>query len=460
MAAVFTVLVLLSSVLPLRSVLLGGIPFWHDPARDMLLAWGNLHKLTLIGPPGGIPGIFYGPYWIWLLSWPMVFTRDPRFIVLLAITIPSLILFPLILWKMHDRFGVPAVFIIWILFICNFESYLTFPWSPSPAALVFLGLAYLIAVDAPVIFWGIASALVPNFNFSFGLTVVFATGVYVLATKFRRLPHFLAGVGVVYLPLIIFELRHNFLQLRAFFDAFIQSVFYHRAVVGQIGMTKGEILSYLGSIPTQILHLPANFAAPLFVAAVFLILVKGLWRDRLIQFLTISLVSMVSIYMVTKNPVWPYYFIGTETIFLIVLGLIMAKSKVVTVVVGLFSLGLFVSAAVNFWQTFPPKYLTVPSLISKETITRFVITDAGQKPYQVFAYSPAIFTYDYDYLFSWLGKENNPDANLVYLIIPADTKTAVKEDFVHYKTGDKGFVTVEEKNFLDGTTVIKRLRTI
>jgi hypothetical protein len=55
------------AVINLYPIIVGNIPFWYDPARDMLSAWDNLHKLTLIGSTSGIPGIFYGPYWIWLL---------------------------------------------------------------------------------------------------------------------------------------------------------------------------------------------------------------------------------------------------------------------------------------------------------------------------------------------------------------------------------------------------------
>jgi len=61
----------------LYAIISGNISFWYDPARDMLSAWDNLHKLTLIGSTSGIPGIFYGPYWIWLLSIPIFFSKDP-----------------------------------------------------------------------------------------------------------------------------------------------------------------------------------------------------------------------------------------------------------------------------------------------------------------------------------------------------------------------------------------------
>ena len=64
----FSLFFLFPLFLSLKNIIQGNIPFWFDNARDFLLALGNLEKPTLIGPPTGIPGVFYGPYWIWLLS--------------------------------------------------------------------------------------------------------------------------------------------------------------------------------------------------------------------------------------------------------------------------------------------------------------------------------------------------------------------------------------------------------
>src|SRR6187551_3411896 len=79
----------------LHNVFSASIPFWYDPARDMLMGWDNLHKFTLIGPTTGIPGLFYGPYWIWMLSLGELFSKDPRIVILIVATLPYLILFPL-----------------------------------------------------------------------------------------------------------------------------------------------------------------------------------------------------------------------------------------------------------------------------------------------------------------------------------------------------------------------------
>src|SRR5690349_7189844 len=81
----------------LINIFTGNISFWYDPARDLLAGLANLHKPTLIGPTSGIPGVFYGPYWIWLLSFGQLFSHDPRIVVLIAGALPYLIFFPMVL---------------------------------------------------------------------------------------------------------------------------------------------------------------------------------------------------------------------------------------------------------------------------------------------------------------------------------------------------------------------------
>ena len=102
---IFSLIFILPFLASLKDILTGIIPFWYDPARDFLLALENLKKPTLLGPPTGIPGIFYGPYWIWLISIGMIFSKNPRFIVFLIQTLPYFTIFPLVLYKLTKHLG-------------------------------------------------------------------------------------------------------------------------------------------------------------------------------------------------------------------------------------------------------------------------------------------------------------------------------------------------------------------
>ena len=141
MTKFFRILIILSIIYPLivtlHSILSGAMPFGYDPARDLLSAQENLKKLTLIGPPGGIPGIFYGPYWIWLLSIGLIFSRDPRYISVFVLVIPYFILFIGLLLKLAKIIGKRNCILLWLLFFFSYPDYINDLWHPHLAPIIF-----------------------------------------------------------------------------------------------------------------------------------------------------------------------------------------------------------------------------------------------------------------------------------------------------------------------------------
>lgn len=454
----YAIFILIASIIPLRSIILGGIPFWHDPARDLLLAQDNLQKLTLIGPPGGIPGIFYLPYWIWLLSIPMVFNQDPRWIVLTAITLPSMILFSLLLWRMRNLLGGLTVLVIWAIFIVNYNNHLTFPWSPYPASLLVLLLAYLVYIRASVFFLGIVAALVSAFNFSFGITVIFGTAIFVILTDWKKTFQYFFGVCLVYIPFLVFEIRHDFLQTRAFSNALLNSIVYNRSVVEQTGIPKNQIIDVFLGVFIEMWHLPPAWVKVLGLTLIILGIIRKLWRERLFILFSCISGSLLMIYSLNKNPTWPYHFIGVEMIFLLLIGLVSSKVRIMSLIIGGWSFWLFGKLLIEFFNPLIPNYLLLPTLVSKESIAKMIIVDAGQNSYTLFAYSPASRSYEYEYLFKWLGKNYSLEDRMVYLILPSGTPKSVGEDFINYKTPGGFYKTEWEKFAPDGTKIIKRVK--
>lgn len=480
----------------LRNLFTGSIPFWYDPARDVLLGVSNLHKWTLIGPPTGIPGIFYGPYWIWFLSVPLVFTRDPVLVILTVLTVPYFIFFPLLLTRLHKIWGFYVPWILWFLFWFSFNSYTTFLWNPHLAPLFFVLLSVLLGIKGEVpkramVFYvpiGFVAGLIVNFHFSFGLGVlvaVFLTQMLLSvldelkqkhsARKFitdLALSFFLMGLGVAlaFLPTILFESRHGFNQLRALLDTAEKSLFFNSAVVGQMGLTHTQILEKLRDLPAKILSLPPQ--QTIFIWAIFpVILAFSIIRKHtffdsvgersIFLFWIICLFSVFRIFSASRNPIWDYHFIGVETIIILMLGWAAGKSKIILVALSLWVFVLLGRNGLDYFRSFPGNPYAFPSLAGKELIVNKIYTNAGSSPFKVYAYAPAIYTYDYDYLFSWLGKnhsrsEDRSAVRIYYLIIPSTT-TAIENDFINYRTPTKDFVTVWRQKMQDGTTIIKRV---
>lgn len=480
------------SFFAIHNIIIGNIAFWYDPARDMLSGWNNLSKITLIGSTTGIPGIFYGPYWIWWLSFAEFFSKDPRFIYLLTTTIPYLIFLPLILMYFKKIFGKIICISLWLLFVFNFKNYITGLWNPNLAPLLFLVIIYLLISISyekldkksivKIIASGLLTGLVLNIHISF--SVGFAIGVLLfiifytlLFSKFSIKERFFSAIKfislyilsiiVVFWPYIIFELRHQFLQTHTLFNA----ILHQGAVVSITGLTKTQIITNYFERFGQLLSLSLTFSMIFFVITLVLIIFltskhkiffSNIQKKLIIVLVTIT-IGVLTIYLSAKNPVWDYHFIGAEIICLLAIGLIAAKIKYLKYILFIWSVYLAIVGVVNYLHYFSINPINGGSLMTEEFIVHTIATDGDSTPYSVYAYSPSIYTYEYDYLFRWLvHKDVSYDPSMiekekiVYLILP-ETKKNLLDDFINFRTPSI-YKTSKTWKISDGTVILKKIQ--
>ncbi|HVZ58889.1 MAG TPA: hypothetical protein VG935_04025, partial [Patescibacteria group bacterium] len=257
-------------------VLSGSLPFWYDPARDFLLAWDNLSKVTLIGPVTGIPGIFYGPYWIWLISMGLLISKDPKITVFLIQTIPYILILPgiFLLQKNFSRLSLASV---WLLFMFGTGiHYATMPWNPHIAPIFLIFIFLLIAhinLSAlhqreyrSAVLLGVLLGLVVNVHISFGVVAVLGTAIYLLTSfmtidrkKRKKFTSELfwsqalfcllttLGLLVTFTPFFLFEIRHNFIQTKSL----LATLTANHPVVGLKGLSHQEIIRQFFLSATQ-----------------------------------------------------------------------------------------------------------------------------------------------------------------------------------------------------------------
>ncbi len=500
------IVIVLSIIYPLflslNNILNASIPFWFDPARDFLLALDNLSKPTLIGQPTGIPGVFYGPYWIWAISLVLKISKDPRLVAAIILLLPYFTIFPYVLFKFSKIYGLKICLFLWVLFIFSSQAYTTFLWNPHLAPLLFLILVYL-TVNFPsgelnnfeylkILVAGIISGLILNTHMSFGLGVIGATIIFfVLTTLFNVLENrthifrfilkraiyilvFITGLLSTLVPYFVFELRHNFLQSRSLLKTITDAVFYNSASVGQTGLKPQEILQQFFLIkPTGILSLRTEQIVAIYLLViglfVYMYVRKKLSFSRdeknLLLYLLLCSAVLLELFLSSKNPVWDYHFIGTEIIFILLIGLVARKLNFVERGLSFWSVILILVSLLSFISSFNNGPYSVSSLATKKYIVEGIYNDVGKLPFAVYAYSPAIYTYDYDYILKWLGEdvyhqlpeEGALKADIIYLIIPK-TSEATQADFIYSKTPEQRYQTLNKWVIPDGTTVIKRGR--
>ncbi len=475
-----------------KPIIIGSIPFWFDPARDLMAAWDNLRKPTLIGSSTGIPGIFYGPFWIWLLSLPLVISRDPRFVTFIVATVPYFVFFPLVLFKFSKVFSRYISFVLWVLFILSFGAYSNQLWNPNPAPLIYLILVYLILTfEAKTsrknylrsFLTGLSLGLLLNFHMSFGLGVCAGMIVFFIISFFtelkkfssyiRLIPVMITGFLMAFIPFALFEVRHGFNQVKAFLLTMRKAVLENSAIVGQVGFSKEKIVSSFFGRFNDLLKTPKIPTILIIIFVLYLLYlvirkkIKISFFDlRLFLLLFLSAAGILFVYLTSKNPVWDYHFLSIEVIFLLFLGLVMKKMPLFNIAVSLWVFFLLTTNVFSFFKTFNNK-IDYTCMRSEKQAVDLIYQDNKGTGFAVFAQNPAIYTYEYDYLFKWLGGEKYhqlPETDLsavktVYLIIPKEPEKD-QQGFILYKTPPQEFKTAKEWLMDDKTRVVKRVRYI
>ncbi|MEK7060916.1 MAG: hypothetical protein AAB931_00160 [Patescibacteria group bacterium] len=495
----YIISVVLPFIFSLKNVALGSIPFWFDPARHLLLALENLEKPMLIGQPSGMPGVFYGPYYIWLLSVGVFISKDPRVITFITMTLPYFIIFPVVLFLFKRIFTKTIITLLWLLFIFKYSSYATAIWNPNLVPLLFLVFTYVLVFKISqekekfnitmIAILGIMAGLIFNLSMSFGLSVILSSYLFLFIDYFSIISFkkehigknvvklfssmlvFSTGIFLTFIPFILFEFRHGFKQTQAVVSIVTDSVFYNSAAVGGTGFSPSLIINYFFGRLAEVLNIPGVLTNVLNLFLVILIvrsirsgrLKFDYYETRLLLFLTVVSSTILYIFLSSKNPVWNYYFIGTEIIFLLLLGLIAKKFKVLYFILLFWVILLSAHNFLLFFQSFTKDPLTFSTFASKKYIVDLIKNDNQKTESSVYAFSPALYTYDYDYLFKMVNPNENLSVQTVvpspsvytYLIIP-ETTEALKQNFINYNTPNKDYFTVKTWTTKDKTYIVKR----
>ena len=103
-------------------------------------------------------------------------------------------------------------------------------------------------------------------------------------------------------------------------------------------------------------------------------------------------------------------------------------------------------------------------MIAKEKVVEKVHNESGNRDYAMFAYNPSIYMYDYSYLFKWMYRKEfsyRPELiptnkEEVFLIIPDNTDSEKRNDFINFRTPSEQYQTNNRWIMVDGTEILKR----
>jgi len=400
------------------------IGFAWDQERDAFTVKQIIvdKKLTLIGPRVvNDRGFMLGPYFFYiLLPFYLITNLNPNAIILFIATYSFIFLISsfFILKKIFSsKMALIFVFIWSVLPLAI--SIDTISWNPLLIPFLFIFLIYLLN---NLNFNKIKNWLMLGFylGFSFNIHVQliilsFMAFIFLLIKVskkdfFKRIFFLFLGFLLSFLPLLIFDLRHNFLNLHLFLNFFSNG---------------SSVKNYFAFIPvwtnfiSSIFIIKSSFFSILFWFILTLILFFLSKKNILNKILLITWLFFPIIFIFYGQRPSEYYFNFCLPVIVLVFSQLIVKinSKIVFITI------LIVSLLVIYFKL-KNNIIDSYSLANKTTVVKYIGQKVDQNQFNL-SYNVPIgqnsgFSYLMDYL--KIKPTNNSKDPLIQIIIPAQTK--------------------------------------
>ena len=416
--------------------------FYYDQGRDALVIWDLIYKgkLFLIGPTTGLPGIFRGPYYYYLIApfywlgngnpvWPAVF--------LILLSVAAIFLLYVLGAKIQDKTtGIMALVIASFSFnIFNAGRWLS---NPTPMLLLSVVLVWAMVKVTEGKKWGwpviaLTSGL-SLFNFgSSGELFYFLTIVIFLIWQWKNRPDLknliisIILFILTFVPLVLFDFKHQHILLNNFLGTF--GTGSGSFAFPSIGFIKDRTASYFDIFANKIFQDRKSFETAVLAVvglSFFVFLPKFLKNGKVKVVLLFLLCSVIGLYFYQGNYgiLYDYYMTGYYLIFILFFAIILGqiwKYKIGKIFVAVFFISFFMNNVPNIRGRMNDECNVSESicLLNQKQAIDWIYKDAGNRDFNVDEYVPPVIPYSYNYLFTWLGTakyERMPQDNQIPLL--------------------------------------------
>ena len=410
------------------------------------------HDLTLIGTQvGGAGGFFQGPGWYYLLAIPFFFTGgDPYGAMALMFILGMLTVF-FVYYFGNKMFGQWAGIIISLLVAISptIIAQSRFIWPPFPIYLLSVFFLFFLyrTFQKCVKFFPLATfvvGLMAHFEIAtaalfFGQIILLSP--FLLLKKIISFRYFIFGVFsfiLPFTPLIIFDLRHNFLISKGMVGFFTKNQDLGHQVTYLYFMKMLENHYY-----TFKYNFISVFSPDILHAVIFVLLVVGtiiivgnkkysFAKRMFVFYLAVSPILFFIISMFYIWPMWDWWIRHLQIYYIFLLGIVLVVlwqsiiSKVIILIFIVVFLITSINNTINLYKHDFNDYGGTNKIKGKLQAIDYIYQDAKGEPFGVLIFSPPIYTYPYDYLFWWYGEKkyhyipHNEKKGTFYLLIEGD----------------------------------------
>lgn len=365
-------------------------PFSFDHGRDALAIMHLIQtwQLKFIGPWTSIPGLFFGPGWYYLLTPGYWLLQGNPYAGPLTMIIISLIT----IWLAYKYFGLYEAIIFAAAPIFTIIS----TSAANPFPMVLISLLILICLKNPKNkIWQLGLLTGLGFHFSSALAIFYLAIIPLILwiKKIKiKLIKFSLGLGIPFIPQLLFEIKNNFIETKALINYFIQGE-SQRITWGKIQIVTDSIIHELSLaiLPTQAWL--NYFCLGLLIIAIILSVKNKkfnfIWPETILWLL----IPMIGFWFLHYN-VWYVY--GLMPVMVMAIGRLLKNSPKF---IAYSYLSLLIIGAVKI----PEKQTGAAFLKTKLTAINYIYEETKGKPFSSYQYLPNIYDYAYQYLYFWQG---------------------------------------------------------
>ncbi|MBI3985249.1 MAG: glycosyltransferase family 39 protein [Candidatus Levybacteria bacterium] len=443
--------VLIGSFLRLQGVLTNSFAYTYDVGRDMIALWNIVvnHDLVFIGATTGIQGVFYGPWWYYMLvPFFVLFGGDPSGIALTMslVGILSIVLAFIIGKKIGNTF-LAIIFSLLVSVSPNLVSHSTQIWNPNIAPffvlLVFFALFKIYTLEKNnkyFLLLGLFLAINIDLEILWGILLtlgIFISQAFILKRKIKlkQIAFLFIGALVIAAPRLLFEIKHGFLMSKSLIT-FILSKNTLEDPLTFRQLLENRVSSYFDLFSSSLAfnnQIVAVVLIVFIVVALFLFYKKA--SDVIKKFI-ITLVTVLVVFFVGtiifSHALWPHYLVGLPVVFILLfsISLYLLSFKTKNLIIPYFI--LIVLSVINFNPLREIKNVTQASFAGDASVYRnqlevvdYVYRESQGKDFKYVVYTPPVHDYTYRYLFMWYGPKTykyspNEEARTAFFIIEPD----------------------------------------
>ncbi len=393
--------------------------FTYDQSRDMLdiRVLGEFKDLAVLGPTTSINGLRLGPFYYYInLPAYWLGQGNPQALVYWNI---FLFLFSagFVYWYFRKRNPILGFLIGSLILMAPQMFNLTrYFWNANMAT--YLSVYFFVALwnflekkdNKSVLFLGITSAVLTQFEAAFGIVcLIFSVLVVILNKKAKHWKGFLIGAIPWFLPQILLEIKNKFQMTKLLIGIFTGG----NDVLGD-KIEFGEVV--VSHLQTMRSFFEGQFIAPygwgliILLLAVALILVNKKYRKNGIYFVSFLIFAFIFYVAIYHHELKSWYLESLRIWYCFVVGVGLANigkfKKVAAVLIGVLLIRNVYLTTVDQWQFVGQKQSDDPkNLANLIKNIDWVYEKIGDSGFEAYSYVPEIYDYPNQYLYWWYGNK-------------------------------------------------------